>query len=294
MRFPLTSGMRYMLLGTFLFSIGSLLIKMAGEHGVPTMEILFVRGVVGIMLCWMLVRRAGVGMLGNRRFTLFARGLFGFVSLFAEFYAIVHLPLADATAILFSHPMMVAVLAWVVIGERLGKRSVLGILACVGGVIVVCRPGFLFDVGKVLDPVAVMVALFGIVTISIAIITVRSLAKTEHPAVIVFYPPLLITLVGPLFSHDWVMPDAKQAAMLLGVAVLMNAGQYLMTRGYAVESAARISAVSCLEIVFAAFWGLSFLGEIPDGWTIGGGALIVLGVLVLGSGRDTSVPAAEA
>jgi drug/metabolite transporter (DMT)-like permease len=55
-----------------------------------------------------------------------------------------------------------------------------------------------------------------------------------------------------------------------------------MTKGYAIESAARISGVSCLEIVFAAFWGMLFLGEVPNLWTIGGGALIVFGVLVLG------------
>ncbi len=51
---------------------------------------------------------------------------------------------------------------------------------------------------------------------------------------------------------------------------------------YAIESAARISAISCLEIVFAAIWGISFLGEIPDVWVVSGGLLIVMGTLIIG------------
>lgn len=278
----LSPGIRYMLLGTFLFSIGSLLIKLAGER-VPTMEILFVRGVIGIGFCWCIVRRAGVGMFGERRFLLAMRGIIGFTALFAEFYAIVHLPLADAIVILFSHPVVVAILAWVILGERLNKRGILAVTMSFAGVVVVCRPEFLFGMGNAnLDPLALTVALVGVGFIAVAILTVRSLAKTEHPAVVMFYPPLIISFAAPFFAQGWVLPTGSEWAMLVGVALFMNAGQYFMTRGYAIESAARISAVTCLEIVFAAIWGASFLGEIPDGWTLAGGLLIIIGTLAIG------------
>jgi len=278
----LSSGMRSMLLGTFLFSIGSLCIKLAGVR-LPTSEILFVRGVIGIGFCWMVVRRAGVGMLGARRFLLATRGVVGFLALFAEFYAIVHLPLADAIVILFTHPVAVALLAWIFLGERLGLMSLFAMAGSMLGVIVVCRPDFLFGMSEAnLDTVGVWVALAGVGLISLAILTVRSLAKTEHPAVVMVYPPLIITMVSPFLSHDWVFPTGLEFIMMLGVAFFMNAGQYFMTKGYALESAARISAVTCLEIVFAAFWGASFLGEIPDVWTYVGGVLIVMGTLILG------------
>lgn len=296
MKSVLTPGMRYMLFGTFLFSIGSLFVKLAGER-LPTMEILFVRGLMGIGFCWFILRRAGVGMFGQRRLLLIGRGLVGFVGLFTEFYAIVHLPLADATALLFSHPMMVALLAWVVLGEKLNKRSVAAVFVSIFGVAVVCRPGFLFGGGSDLDPFAVGVALGGVVLISIAILTVRTLAKTEHPAVVMLYPPLIISLLAPFFAEGWLMPTPMEWLILVGVAMFMNGGQYYMTRGYAIESAARISAVTCLEVVFAVFWGVSILGEIPDVWTICGGALIVGGVLVLGASggdKETSTPSPQA
>jgi len=282
MNLSLTPGVRHMLLGTFLFSIGSLLIKLAGER-VPTTEILFVRGVIGIGFCWCILRRAGIGMFGKRRFMLAARGVIGFTSLFTEFYAIIHLPLADAIAILFVHPVVVAVLAWMTMGERLSAKSMAAVVLSLTGVAVVCRPGFLFGAGgSHLDPLALTVALGGVLFTAVAILTVRSLAKTEHPAVVMLYPPLIITAASPFFAAGWVNPTMTEWAMLLGVALFMNAGQYFMTRGYAIESAARISAISCLEIVFAAIWGISFLGEIPDVWVVSGGLLIVMGTLIIG------------
>lgn len=278
----LTPGMRYMLIGTFLFSIGSLLIKLAGER-IPTMELLFMRGVIGVVFCWIILRRAGVNLLGNRKLLLLTRGTVGFIALFAEFYALIHLPLADATAILFTHPAIVALLAWVVLGERLGKLGLMAVAASITGVALVCRPGFLFGGGGAeLDPLAVSVALGGIVVTSIAILVIRTLAKTEHPAVVMIYPPLIISCIAPMFASGWVMPIGVEWLYVLGIALAMNGGQYYMTRGYAIESAARISGITCLEIVFAAIWGMSFLGEIPDGWTFSGGALIVVGTLLLG------------
>lgn len=286
MRTLLTPGMRHMLMGTFLFSIGSLLIKLAGER-IPTLEMLFVRGLVGIGFVWWLLRRTGVGMLGTRRVLLTLRGVVGFAALFAEFYAIVHLPLADATVILFTHPAVVALLAWAVLGERIGLRGLLAVGVSLTGVAVVCRPAFIFGGGpSLLDPLAVTVALCGVGVTSLAILAVRALARTEHPAVVMLYPPLIMTIVSPLLAQGWLWPTPLEWGYMLGIAAFMNAGQYSMTRGYAIESAARISAVTCLEIVFAAFWGASVLGEIPDGWTVAGGLLIVAGTIALGRGEE--------
>jgi len=283
-----------MLIGTFLFSIGSLLIKLAGVR-IPTMELLFLRGIVGVGFCYAIIRRAGVNPMGNRIFLLLSRGVVGFISLFAEFYALIHLPLADATAIIFTHPAIVALLAWAVLGERIGKLGLMAVAASLTGVALVCRPGFIFGgSGAELDPVAVTIGFCGVLVTAIAILVIRTLAKTEHPAVVMIYPPLLIVLVAPFFSANWVMPMGVEWAYIAGIAMSMNAGQYYMTRGYAIESAARISGITCLEMVFAAIWGVAFLAEIPDAWAIAGGSLIVGGTLLLGKdGAQEQVEPAE-
>ncbi len=73
----------------------------------------------------------------------------------------------------------------------------------------------------------------------------------------------------------------------------MNAGHYYMTKGYAIESAAKVSGVSCLEVVFAAVWGMMFLGEIPDVWSVLGGSLIIFATLMLGRSSVKKSPPLE-
>jgi drug/metabolite transporter (DMT)-like permease len=278
----LTPGMRFMLLGTFFFSFGSLFVKLAGSR-LPTMEILFFRGLIGVVLCLIMLRKSGVGMFGKRKFLLAARGLLGFGAMFADFYAIVHLPLADALVLIFSHPVTVALLAWLLMGETMSRGGVAAILTSVAGVALVCRPDFLFGSGSPdLNTWGLLAALLSVFLTSWAILAVRVLAKTERPAVVMLYPPIAISLLSPLFADGWVVPTLAEWGVLCGVGLFMNLGQFFMTKGYAIESAARISGVSTLEIVFAAMWGMMFLGEIPDMWTIGGGALIVFGILLLG------------
>ncbi|OIQ50158.1 EamA-like transporter family protein [Pseudodesulfovibrio hydrargyri] len=278
----LTPGMRFMLLGTFFFSFGSLFVKLAGSR-LPTMEILFVRGLIGVFLCLIMLRKSGAGMFGKRKFLLAARGLLGFGAMFADFYAIVHLPLADALVLIFSHPITVALLAWLLMGETLSRGGMAAILTSVVGVALVCRPDFLFGTGSPdLDTWGILAALCSVFLTSWAILAVRVLAKTERPAVVMLYPPIAISLLSPLFADGWVAPTMTEWGVLAAVGLFMNLGQFFMTKGYAIEAAARISGVSTLEIVFGAMWGMMFLGEIPDLWTIGGGALIVVGVLLLG------------
>lgn len=278
----LTPGMRFMLLGTFFFSFGSLFVKLAGSR-LPAMEILFVRGVIGVGLCLFMLRKSGVGMFGRRKVLLAARGLLGFGAMFADFYAIVHLPLADALVLLFSHPVTVALLAWLLMGETLSKGGMVAILTSVAGVTLVCRPDFLFGTGSPdLDTWGLLAALLSVFLTSWAILAVRVLAKTERPVVVMLYPPIAIALLSPFFAEGWVMPTVSEWWVLCGVGLFMNVGQFFMTKGYAIESAARISGMATLEIVFAIIWSLMFLGEIPDLWTLGGGALIVSGILLLG------------
>jgi len=278
----LTPGMRLMLLGTFFFSLGSLFVKLAGTR-LPTMEILFVRGVVGVGMCMVMLRKSGAGMFGKRKVLLAARGLLGFGAMFADFYAIVHLPLADALVLIFTHPVTVALLAWLLMGETLSKGGMIAILTSVTGVALVCRPDFLFGSGSPdLDTWGLLAALLSVFLTSWAILAVRVLAKTERPAVVMLYPPVAIALLSPLFADGWVAPTPAEWGVLIGVGLFMNTGQFFMTKGYAIESAARISGMATLEIVFGLMWGMMFLGEMPDLWTIGGGMLIVFGILLLG------------
>lgn len=276
-------GVVSMLFAALCFSFGTVFIKLAGTH-LPPMEILFARALVGIVYCWTLLHRQGAGLLGERKqWFLLLRGFLGFGALFCTFYAFVHLPLADATVIVFAHPIFVAVLASFILREHLGLRGIVCVMVALSGVLLVAKPSFLFGAASVLDPFAVTVATAAAVLSAFAIITVRFLSRYENPLAIIVYPALITTVLGPLLDgRNWLLPTTTELFYLLAVGLLMNMGQHFMTVAYKKERAAVISAIGYLEIPLAAIFGVLIFGDLPDMWTYVGAGLVVLGTLALG------------
>ncbi len=275
---PIPPGIRYMVGAAFLFSVMSLLVKTAGQR-LPVQEVVLARSGVGAALSWWMLQRRGLSGSGTRRGLLILRGLLGFGALSCFFYAVIHLPLADATVMQYTNPVFTAVLAALFLAEALRTRDVVLVLASLLGVVLLMRPGFLFGGLEVrLDPMAVGIALLGALFSATAYVVVRHLTRTEDPLVIVFYFAMVATLASiPFTIADALLPTAREWAMLVGIGVVTQGAQLLLTRGLREEKAGRAMTVGYLQIVFAAVWGVMFYHEIPDAWGFAGAALIVLG-----------------
>jgi drug/metabolite transporter (DMT)-like permease len=263
--------------GAFFFSLMSLLVKVAGAR-LPTMEVVLVRSVVTLALTSALLWRARMSPWGRERKLLLLRGALGFVALSCFYYAVIHLPLADATVIQYTNPVFTALFAALVLSERIGPREVLLALGSLAGVVVMTRPALLFGgAGAALPPLAVAIALGGAVFSAAAYTTVRRLGRSEHHLVIVFYFALVSTVgAAPFTAVDFVLPVGWEWLLLLGIGVTTQLGQVFLTLGLREERAGKAMAVGYLQIVFAAAWGWVILTEIPDRWTAAG-ALVIVG-----------------
>jgi drug/metabolite transporter (DMT)-like permease len=289
-RFP--RGLRYMAAGAFFFAAMSALVKLAGV-GLPTMEVVLARSVVVLTISWISLRQAGVSPRGDRQGLLLLRGILGFVALSSFYFAVIHLPLADATVIQYTNPVFTAVLAALVIGEGLRKRELTLALLSLVGVVVMVRPALLFGGVSALPAIPAAVALVGALFSAAAYVTVRFLGRSgaggvgqgEHPLVIVFWFALISTVGSlPFAVPVFVMPSGWEWLVLLGVGVSTHLGQLFLTMGLRDERAGRAMAVAYLQIVFAALWGLVFFAEIPDLWTAAGAGIIVVATWLVGQG----------
>lgn len=284
-------GIRYMIIGAFFFSVMSMFVKMVGQR-VPSQEIVLVRGVSNVIMTYAMLRHAGIAIWGSRPVVLVLRGLLGFAALSCFYYALVHLPLADATVLQYTNPVWTALLAGWLLGERIRPREIGLVLASLAGVVLIARPSFIFGGDPRLDLVAVAVALIGAMFSASAYVTVRKLGRTEHPLVIVFYFTLVTVpaaLPGTLAGAVW--PTPTEWALLLAIGLTAQGGQVYLTRGLQLEPAGRATAVGYLQIVFAAIWGALAFGELPDGWTVGG-AMVILASTLLIARSQTSSPRA--
>ena len=257
------------------FSVMSVLVKVASTQ-LPIGEIVLARAIVTLAISYAMVRRAGLSPWGTRKAGLVLRGVLGFGGLAGYYAALAALPLADATTMQNTVPLMTALLAWWVLDERVGRGTAIALALGIAGVLVIARPG-----GDGLDPVGVAAALGGAVCSAIAYVTVRQLSRTEHPLVIVFYFPLVATpLAIPWAAWHFTMPQPIDWLLLVAIGACTQVGQVFLTMGLSLERAGRATSVGYIQICFAMLWELTVFGKVPSVTTLVGAALIVVGTLV--------------
>jgi drug/metabolite transporter (DMT)-like permease len=274
---PAPTGAWFMIQSALAFSIMTMLVKLVGQR-LPSQEIVVARAFVSLILSYGLLRREGVSPWGHDRPWLWFRGALGFMGLSCVYGAVTHLPLAESTVLQYIHPAITALLAGLFLGEALSGRLFLATAASLFGVVLVAKPAFLFGaVADPLDPFWVTVAIGGAFFSASAYVVVRRLSRTEHPLVIVFYFPLVtLPLAIPTMLPHFVRPEGLEWLLLLGIGVATQVGQVSLTRGLTQLPAAQGTALSYLQVVFAAAWGYWIFGEGLDRWTLIGGSLVVL------------------
>ena len=266
-----------MAVGALSFSIMAALVKLAGQT-LPTMEVVLARSLVTGGLSYAALTRRRIPLMGKEPRLLVARGVLGFFALSCFYYAVVQLPLADATVIQYTNPIFTALIASVALGEALRRGEVVLTVSSLAGVLLVARPSFLFGGSTTsLDSLGVTAALCGAVFSASAYVMVRRL-RGEEPMVVVFWFGLMSSLMSlPFLAHGSTrLPVGWEWLILLGVGLSTHFGQVFLTRGLQLEPAGRATAVGYLQILFAAIWGLLIFGERPDAWTGAGAAVIVL------------------
>lgn len=268
------------LLGSaFMFSLMTLGVKHLGAR-LPVAELVLARSIVGLSISLGMARLLSINPWGRRRGLLALRGLLGTMALACIFAALQRLPLAEATVLQFLYPTLTAALAWILLGESPSRRGLIALLTGWVGVLVLVRPGSgVFPMGGVL------LALAGAMLTSLAYVSVRELASTESPLVIVIWFPMVSGLLSlPLVMLHPVAPTGSDWLWLLAIGLFTQAGQLGLTEGLARLPAARATPIGYVQVAFASFWGWWVFGEKPGPTTLLGGALVLLAAVLSQTG----------
>jgi drug/metabolite transporter (DMT)-like permease len=269
-----------MVVSALSFSLMGVCVKQVGGR-IPVAEVVFARAIVSLALSWWLLHRAGIPAWGKRRWLLIWRGAIGTAALVCVYAALAALPLAAATVLQYLYPPFTALLAWLMLGEPIGKRVLAAMALGWLGVLLVAQPAGLLQGGATLALVPVLIAVAGALFTAFAYVSVRSLGTSEHPLVIVFYFPLVaLPLSLPLVALNPVLPTPAELLWLVGVGVFTQLGQVYLTRSLTALPAARATAISYVQVLFAGGWGWLLFGESIDSWTIAGAGLVLAATLV--------------
>lgn len=268
-------GAMWITLAALINSQMLLLVRFAGET-LPPVEIAFFRGAFGLLIILPFVLRQGMeGFRTHRPGLQVLRGISSSMILICGFYAIVHLPLAQVSAISFSRPLFVLLLAAIFLSERIRMYRSLATLAGFIGVLIIVRP-----MGEV--EFAALIALLAAGFVAVNIVLVRILTRTDGTATLVFYPALAQTIVLAIpVAFVWRTPSWEEAGYLLGVGLVGTLMQTCVVRGYRAAEASALQPFDYTRLLFATAVGYFGFGELPDIWTWVGSAILIAATLYI-------------
>jgi drug/metabolite transporter (DMT)-like permease len=265
-------GILLMCAGVSLFPFMNAAVKLLGAR-YPANEIVWARftGHLIVMLA-VFLPQYGMRLFATRRPAVqIGRGLLMLIGNALFVVAIASVPLATASAIGFTAPLIVTALAVPLLREPVGLRRWSAVLVGFTGALVVIRPGGGFG-----DPMLVLL-LLGSATHALYLIATRWVGHYDDPATSIVYSALLGSLLMTLalpFSFAWPR-DGFDVAMLASLGLIGAAGHYLVIRAFRHGPAAVIAPLSYVELVGTAALGYLIFGNFPDLWTWVGAAIII-------------------
>ncbi|MEM9191302.1 MAG: DMT family transporter [Myxococcota bacterium] len=264
---------------TVLFAVMGAAVKEARAELSP-FEIVMWRSVLVLPLIFFFARRSGSLHLEQRKLLLL-RGFLGFGAMVSFFASAKVLLVTDITVISRLQPILVALLAPLVLGsaERGTRRVWLSLGLGLGGCLLIV--GLDISIGSLWALLAVVGSVFS----AGAHVAVRALTRTDRPLVIVFWFQLVafsLAVISELLvsgSLRLLPTHLVGEIVVIGLAALL--GQVMMTHAYASERASAVAAASYSAPLWGVLADLIWFLEAPSSATLIGGALVVLGGLLL-------------
>ncbi len=263
-----------LLAGGFL-SFGGLLVRLIAAA--DPWQILFYRSIaliVTLMVVLAFDKRAGiwaafraVGLNGLVAAVFLAGGAIGFI------FSITHTTVANTLFMLSASPLFTAVLAWIVLGERVSPVTWVAIAGAVAGVAVMVGEGIV--VGALFGNLTALGAALAFAAFMVAIRRGRTVDML--PAVclsgLLTMAVAGIASVGGGAGLAISLPDLLLCAIL--GAVQIGGGLIFITIGSRHVPAAEVTLLSLSEVVLGPVWVVLALGEVPSGPTMLGGAILL-------------------
>lgn len=283
-----------MILSACFFGLMAIAIRYASRQQ-HAFEIAFFRSLFGAMFALPLIARGGRNLLVTDKLGFYvARCVIGMLGMMAGFWAIVHLPLAQAIALSYSSPLFVTIGAVLFLGEIVRMRRWTAVAAGFVGVLIIVRP----DGVAAGALIAVMAAaLSGMTTVSI-----KFLSRSEPPDRIVLLTTLLwvpLSLPGAITVWRW--PDTATWPWLVLSGFLGTGGHYFWTRALRQADASLLAPFSYIQLLVVTVLAWWLFGETLDAYTATGASIIIGATLyiarreaVLARKHAVEVKAAEA
>ncbi len=271
-------AMALAVLTALLIAAMNLFGKFLGES-FDALEITFFRNIsalIFLMIGLVLLRKLRYTKT-QRPYAQALRALCGTLGIFFGFWACTLMPLADASALIFTQPLWVVLLSYPLLKERVGPWRIAAVVIGFSGVLIMTGPGG----GEHMTPFNISIGLLAGFFSGVVAICLRWLGQSEPAQTTVFYflffgailtfapLPFMGSSIPTLSFSPAILPLVA-ALGIFGVSSLL-----VKTYSYRLGDAALITPVSYTMIIWAGIFDYAFWDKIPSLTVLGGAALII-------------------
>lgn len=283
-----TKGIIAIIISAFGFSLMALFVRLCDDYGSPISAFQkgFFRNLVAFAIALIVFLRSRCGACHDfqsrdararrvRWSLLILRATLGTAGIFAHFYALGKISIAEGLTLNKTAPFFTVVFAWMFLGERAGRRQLLALAGAFLGVVLIAKPGF---AGVSAFPL--MIGLLSGIGAGGAYACVRALRRhaLSPSFIILFFSAFSCLASVPFMLAGFDPMTAEQVLILLGAGAGAAIGQFGITLAYGYAAPRDIAVFDYSGILFAAAFGYLFFGQIPDWMSIFGFVAILFAV----------------
>ena len=237
-----------------------------------SIQIAFFRALFGglAVLPFLLTRGRAAFKTDNLPFHI-GRGLLGALAVYLMVFAVVHMPLADATVIGFTRALFMIVLAVIFLEEKVRWRRWSATILGFGGVVLMLRPG------DETFQLAALAALGASLCFASAHVCVKKCTtKMDHPLTVQSYYFAIASTVTFLPAlWVWISPSWEELGLLLLMGLLSGIAQSMVAYSLSAGETTFVHPFDFTRIIWAALVGVIIFGEELALMTILGAAIII-------------------
>ncbi|GAB4532489.1 MAG: DMT family transporter [Ruegeria sp.] len=270
---PNVKGALLMMGSMAAFTVNDTLVKAAGQD-LPLFQLVAMRGLLATALVFLLARHLGALHLrfsAHDRVLVAVRSLSELLATFFFLTALMHMPLANVTAVLQALPLTVTLGAALFFAEPIGWRRILAIAMGFAGMLLIVRPG---PDGFSLYALYALVA---VMCVTARDLITRRMSPEVPSMVVTLATSLTITLAAAVASvfQGWV-PVAAPTGLLIGsAAIFVLLGYLFSVMVMRVGEVGFVAPFRYTSLIWALVLGWAVFGDWPDRLTMLGAVLVV-------------------
>lgn len=271
-------GIIYICISAFCFALMAVFVRLSGD--LPTFQKTFFRNFVALFFAIAVLKKEHIPFHPQTKKNLLplsVRAIAGTLGMIGNFYAIDRLVLSDALMLNKMSPFFVIIFSWMILKERLTVFQGVVVSAAFVGSLFIIKPSF---TGVEYFPA--LMGFLGGMGAGLAYCCVRYLGQHGEKGafIVAFFSAFSCLFCLPMLIIQYHHMSWGQLLCLLGAGTAAAGGQFSITAAYSCAPAREISVYDYSQLIFSTTLGFFIFGDVPDGWSFLGYAIIV-GVAVV-------------